>query len=269
MLTRIYKIFAWLSLDVTTGAIVFMYFLSKEFGTPVDWTEASALGLAVWVIYQVDHLLDSKVAKNPISPRREFHRRHFNSLVILSFGTVGAGIWMANLLPDNLFFYGIIMTMISGGYLMIAQLKRWSSFKELQISLGYAIGISLIPLANLEVIMIWHWLVVILLFLLALFNLILFSWFEQDLDKKEGFKSLALYFSGKNLSRILWVVVVLSITGAIGLAIIDGSKVLSIFFLLGTGINITIWKFPNFFYKSELYRIVGDAVFLSPLIWLL
>ncbi|MCP4460050.1 MAG: hypothetical protein GY816_18805 [Cytophagales bacterium] len=269
MIARAYKIFTWLSLDVTVGAIVFMHFLSQELGTPVLWIEAAALGLAVWVIYSVDHLLDSSAAVEPISPRRLFHQQHTKVLLLLTALALTAGIWMASLLSRNVIISGGILAIIAVGYLVAARYRRWSDFKEIQIALGYAIGVSLVPVTKLEAIESWHWLSIILLLLTAFINLILFSWFERKQDQDEGFTSMVLTLGEKKISVILILAFVMILLGAITLFQIGGSLNLAIFLLLTGGINSCLWKFTYYFGKNSRYRAVGDAVFLLPLFWLL
>jgi len=268
MIARTYKIFTWLSLDVTAGTIVVMYFLSHEFGTPVQWSEVVALGLAVWVIYSIDHLLDARVASEPVSERRKFHREHFKTLFFLTILAVSLGIWVATFLSKEVIVFGGILAIVAIGYLALAQIRRWAGFKEVQIAIGYAGGVSLVPLVNLEVVEPWHWLAISLLFLSALVNLILFSWFERKQDQQEGFTSLVLFLGEKKISSILTFIFVLTLLGAILLFQLRDSWRLAVFFLAAGAMNFGIWKYSDFFSKNNRYRAVGDAVFLLPLIWL-
>ena len=269
MIARTYKIFTWLSLDVTAGAIVFMYFLAQEFGVPVRWSEAAALGLAVWVIYSIDHLLDARVAIEPISERREFHREHSKVLLLLTLLAVVSGTWIVTLLSTEVIISGGILAMVAIGYLAVAQIKKWSGFKEVQIAFGYVAGVSLVPLVNLEIVEPWYWLTTGLLFLTALTNLILFSWYERKQDQSEGFTSLVLALGEKKISSILTLMFVLTLLGAIVLSQNVDSWRSVIFFLTAGVINFGLWKYSNFFSQNNRYRSVGDAVFLLPIIWLI
>lgn len=268
-IAQIYKLFTWLSLDVAAGAIVFMYFLSQEFETPVHWREAIALGLAVWLIYSIDHLLDARGEIEPVSKRRKLHHRHAKVLVFLTILALFFEIWIVTFLSREIIIGGGILVIIATAYLVIVQIKKWARFKEVQIAIGYAGGVSLVPLVNVLEIAPWHWLTSGLLFLTALTNLILFSWYDQEQDRQEGFTSLVLGLGEKKMSFILIVVFILTVFGALALFQIGDSWRLALFFLVAGAVNFCLWKYPNFFNQNNYYRTVGDAVFLLPLIWLL
>lgn len=268
-MARLYKIFTWLSLDITAGAIVFMTFLSREFGTPIQWSESAALGISVWLIYTIDHLLDVRAASSLVSERRKFHKRYFNTLVMVCGLLVCIGIWIISLLQREMVIYGAVIALIAGGYLVLARFRRWTSFKEVQIAIGYAIGVSLIPFLHIEVLEASYWLVVALLFLTALTNLILFSWYEVEEDRKEGFGSIVFFLGDKGVTIFLWLLFGLCTGGVLGIVILGASNALAIFFLLSTSINLLIWRLPKIFKQKNSYRAIGDGVFLLPLIWLI
>ena len=269
MIARFYKIFTWLSLDVTVGAIVFMCFLSREFATPVHPKEAIALGISVWLIYTIDHLLDVRTASSLVSDRRKFHHRYFNFLLVACGVFISGGIFIVSLLSERLLIYGIIMAVIASGYLIFARLRGWSAFKEIQIAIGYALGVSLVPLSHLDQMTSWHWQVLGMLFLTAFFNLILFSWFDTEQDRKEGFESLATYLGERAIRVLLWFLMGLSISGILALIVCGAPHALIIFFLVSSTVNLLIWRLANFFGRQDLYRFIGDGVFLLPIIWLI
>ena len=267
-MTRLYKIFTWLSLDITVGAIVFMNFLSQEFETLAHWSESAALGISVWLIYTIDHLLDVRAASSLVSDRRKFHQRYFNTLVIVCGVLVCLGIWVISFLQREIVIYGAIIALIAAGYLVLAHFQRGPLFKEVQIAIGYAIGVSLIPFVRIEILEAWKWLVLALLFLTALTNIVLFSWYEIEEDRKEGFKSIVLYLGGGRVTIFLWLLFGLCSGGVFGLVVLEASNWLVIFFLLSTLINLLIWRLPKIFGLNNSYRVIGDGVFLLPLIWM-
>lgn len=269
MLIRCYKTFTWLSLDITAGAIIFMYFLSMEFGTPVHWSEAVALGLAVWIIYTVDHLLDARIANKPISPRRKFHRQYFKVLFFFTASAFCFGLWVMTLLSREIMITGGVLATLTVSYLTFIQIYERFAFKEILVAIGYAGGVSLIPFSYLELVVAWHWGSIVLLFLTALINLILFSWFERKQDQEEGFTSLVLVVGEEKVSMILGVIFVLVMIGTGVIMQVGLSLTLAIFFLLAVAINFCLSRYSFFFSQNNRYRGAIDAVFLLPLVWLL
>lgn len=269
MIARAYKIFTWLSLDVTAGAIVFMCFLAQEFDITVRWSESAALGLAVWIIYSIDHLLDVRKAVDPITSRRTFHRQHSKFLLLGTAVALCIGFWITSLLSSGIIITGGILAVVAVCYLIVVQVNHLSRFKEVQIGIGYAVGVSLVPMVGLDEILVWHWLSLVLLFLIALINLILFSWYERVQDRQEGFSSIVLSIGEKKTSLILFVLLVLLIFGGISIGQVGGSIRLVTFFLFAAGVDFCLWRFSTFFQTNDRYRAVGDAVFFLPLIWLL
>ncbi len=269
MIARVYRYLAWLSLDVTAGAVVFMHFLSREFEILVHWSEMTALGISVWLIYSIDHILDARAAKEPISPRREFHKQRIHFLLFLNVFVLCIGFWVLAQLTTDVLIAGGIIAFVALGYLVFVRIERLSGIKEVQIAIGYTGGVSLVPLLYLEKILVWHWMSIVLLFLIALGNLILFSWFELNQDQKEGFTSLVQTLGTKRTKTILEVVFIANILGALIMYQFGGTLTLAIFFLLAGAINFCISKYKNFFEQHDRYRIIGDAVFLLPILWLL
>ena len=59
-LFRFYRFINILSIDVAIGAVVNARFFAHLFGVPILHQGLISLGLAIWIIYTTDHLLDEK-----------------------------------------------------------------------------------------------------------------------------------------------------------------------------------------------------------------
>ena len=65
-----------LSLDVVLGAMAGMLFFSDLLEVNIAGSVYFLLGLAVWSIYTLDHLMDARSAINkPQSPRHQLHQK--------------------------------------------------------------------------------------------------------------------------------------------------------------------------------------------------
>ncbi len=68
-----------LSLDAPVVALAWLNIFSVTWRLYVPWEAYAALGLAVWVIYMADRLLDASVAEatnGPLEERHRFHKKH-------------------------------------------------------------------------------------------------------------------------------------------------------------------------------------------------
>ena len=96
---RLQQLFSWLSIDVVFGAMASMYFFQELFHVQLEWPIFVLLGLAVWTIYILDHLLDARQSKGSSSSRRVFYRQNklvlsVGILVAVVAGLTGAFFWL-------------------------------------------------------------------------------------------------------------------------------------------------------------------------------
>jgi len=64
------------SLDAPTVAVVWTAFVARASGIALPWTSLAAMGLAVWVLYVLDRLLDARAGRGDLEARHRFHQRH-------------------------------------------------------------------------------------------------------------------------------------------------------------------------------------------------
>lgn len=197
-----YLRFTWLSLDVVLGAIAGLAFFSELLQVDLGWEIYVLLGLAVWSIYTVDHLLDAQRRDSiKLSPRHQFHR-DFKWPLIISLGlTVLTGLWFA----FHTFGWDteLLWSMILGGLILSSMvLIRFSGqsmawVKELSIAVFYVLGIAWIPLLRGEELdrNIYSWVFLVAYGGLALINLLMLSYLDRSQDKAAGFPSSAALVS--------------------------------------------------------------------------
>ncbi|MEM7110693.1 MAG: hypothetical protein AAF519_20860, partial [Bacteroidota bacterium] len=78
---KVYKLFNLLSLDVVLGSIVSAMTFAALLGVRVEASVHILLGLAVWIIYTFDRLMDTKGNEQVLlSDRHAFHKKYFTLL---------------------------------------------------------------------------------------------------------------------------------------------------------------------------------------------
>ncbi len=264
-MTRAYRYFRWLSLDVTAGAIVLMIFFCQELEVRYFWQEYVALGIAVWLIYTLDHLKDVNRLIYPVAERRKFHREHFKTLKIVAPVVALVGLALCWFISEIILLPGILVASVSAFYLFVSKRIDW--FKEFWVAITFAVGVLLVPIVRSEM-ETSTFIILGSLILLALINLILFSNFEKEQDEDEGFRSFASVMG----SRLVLVTLIISFL-LLGLLIVllwqdMGSFPLVAFFSVAGLLHLCIWRIA-WFQEKERYRIAGDAIFLLPLIFIL
>lgn len=267
ILIRFYRRCNLLSLDVAVGAVICSLYFSKLFSVTPSAQEMLALGFTVWIIYSVDRLLDVRtLSSTAATERHQFHQHYQKPLWILSILAGLITICFVYFLRPQIIIGGIVLSLISGLYLL---LQRYLKVKEFFVALVYTAGVLLTSLMITSVEVSFNaGLLIIQFFIVALINLLLFSWFEYDADKQDGHSSFAIGFGKKTTGK--WVIGLSVINCLIAIWMITQTawQVPSFLFLLMTIVLIIIFMFPAF-EEGQLYRMIGDAIFFIPVIGLL
>jgi hypothetical protein len=203
-----YKWFTWLSGDVVVGAMAGMLFFSKLLRVDISWEIYGLLGVAVWCIYTLDHLVDSqKINADAALDRHLVHRIYSKSLWWMLGGIAGIGIvWAVVLLGSEkklLIALGLVFLILGVMYGLKKKIKIWG--KELVIATFYMVGISWYSWVQFA----WvdfRWELVSLTlsyFLIAFLNLLMLSSLDLSKDKKAGFHSIATLISPNKLIPII------------------------------------------------------------------
>lgn len=195
-LMRLQQLFSWLSLDVVFGAMASMYFFQELLHVSLDWPAFALLGLAVWMIYNLDHLLDVRKITSTSSPRRAFHLRNWVSLVVgiliaVLSGLTGAFFWMGWGKEIQL---TLILAFSMFGCRWAIQKFGPILLKEVSIALFYLVGILWLPLLRAESAdLSWEVLIfAALFFVVGLLNLWMLSFLDREEDRQDGFNSIAM-----------------------------------------------------------------------------
>jgi 4-hydroxybenzoate polyprenyltransferase len=261
-LSRLYGLLNLLSVDVAIGAVCSALFFGRLLKVNILPYGLITLGLTVWVIYCADHLFDAARVKGRASTRRHrFHQDNFWLLVKIGIAIVVVIGVLVFFIRTSVFFGGVVLMLIVGAYLI---LHRWLRFpKEFLIAFLYTGGILLpsVSVTPLELSQ-WPWVMIIEFMLIALLNLIMFSWFDFENDLSDGNDSFVTMV-GEHTSRIvIWMIF------AVNVALFFLTDFSSGAFIQLTMNIVLIIIFLNkkTLAQDDRYRMLGDAIFFLPLI---
>jgi len=185
VLNRLYRAVNLLNLDVAAGAVVTALFYSKILGVPPRLFGMLTLGCAVWIIYTTDRLLDiRRIRTKPSSQRHRFHQLYdkplWMAIILVSLFVIGQFYF----LHPPVLMSGLYLSLAVGAYLFMQQFMR---VKEIFVAILYTSGI-LVPSLSIHSgeLSVFQFLLITQLFIVALINLLLFSWFEFEADQKDS-----------------------------------------------------------------------------------
>ena len=276
-LAQVYRYLNALSIDIAIGAVCSSLLIYNFIEVQADFYVSLALGLSVWLIYTLDHLLDAqKVSLKTAALRHLLHIKYYKILW---------GLWISVLLLNAYIclFHLNIELLLAGFALLcfiglhhilnIFYLKPmfWLG-KEVRIAFGYSLGISLGPIISVETLSFNIVLLILIFFILALINLMFFSLVEKNYDLGHNLPGMSSYWPDEKIIRAINYISSLGIAMCILLFILRDSIsdfTIPLFLLL----MLLILEISTLNYKKiedkELYRLFGDGIFLLPilLIW--
>jgi len=267
-LLQAYRILNILSIDVALGAVIGAMFFARIFSVSVLPPGLISLGLTVWIIYTADHLLDArKLVHTASSERHRFHQKYFK--LLLAALVIGMFIDAAQLffIRRIVFIEGLALAGIIFIYFLIQRSLKF--MKEITGAILYSGGVLLIPWSvktseatNVQLILIVQFV------LTALINLLLFSWFDKKQDEMDRHSSFATVM-GDQVTRIsLLVLFFAQACLSCELLLFAQEKAALVLALMNTML-LLIFVRKTYFQLNDRYRLLGDAVFLLPMIYIL
>ncbi len=266
LVVQFYRLLNILSLDIVAGAVISALFFAKIFQVGIRPYGLIALGLTVWIIYTVDHLRDAKkISHQASTERHRFHQRNFRILTILAAAAFLLNVLTIFFIRKQILQWGLILSMAVGLYLIGQSSLQFA--KEGFIACLYSCGVLLPSIALTErQLNTSHYLLIIQFGVIAWINLLMFSWFDHGFDEKDNQNSFVTIF-GKRKTRIcIFILVIIDFFLAIVQISEYGATLpVSILVLMNTTL-LLVFLFRNRFANNDLYRLIGDAVFLFPMI---
>jgi len=263
----VYRYFRWLSLDIVLGAICFSRYLNDFYALNLHIVTYVELGLAVWVIYLLDHIIDSRRKTTFHSLRHQFYKDHFKLLSWLCLFALVIAFVLLVFLPIILLIYGAILSSLSLGYLAIVKYVPKFWVKELLIATGYSSGLFLAPFSFVEHLDMFDILIYLDILFIALSNLIVFSIYDISSDEKDSFPSVVQKLGFTGAKRLL--VILLLIGSGIAVCLLTVSLNLGVMLIFMNIVLLLLHSKPTYFRENEFFRLIGDGIFYLPIIFLL
>ncbi|MFY0651211.1 MAG: hypothetical protein JXQ96_04220 [Cyclobacteriaceae bacterium] len=274
-MSRSLKYIDFLSLDVVAGAVLMTLSISKILQVELPISITICLGISIWTIYTLDHLLDAfRANQKPTIARHLFHKENARWIIPVWLLVVLFGAYTALSLPAVTFLYGIGMVLTVLIYFTLIYFFRTFYFKEVVVAIVYSCGIFVGPMSLLHGSISTNSLVLLLeVFLLALVNLILFSRFESKFDDHDKHPSIVLALGAVQTQKLLDGLF-LTIGVVQCYFLISNYNIQSLAYFQGLFIVMALVLFsmktcPSFFTKNDRYRLIGDGIFFIPALVLL
>jgi 4-hydroxybenzoate polyprenyltransferase len=264
-----YRFLNILSLDVAAGAVICASFFARLIDVKILPQGLWSLGLTVWIIYTTDHLLDAKkLDREASTSRHRFHQRHFSSILLFLCAAVLIDITQVYFIRSIVFTAGLGLAFLVLIYFLVQQ--RIGFLKELLGALLYTAGILLVPMSIKTQVPSWVALLIIQFGITAWVNLLLFSWIDQEKDEKDKHHSFSTAFGHKAAKLILGLLFLANGVLSIAQVILFHSNLWAQVTLIAMNVFLLVIFFrKEFFERNDRYRLLGDAVFLMPLVFLL
>jgi 4-hydroxybenzoate polyprenyltransferase len=269
-LIKFYRLLNILSIDVALGAACSAAWFGELFEVNVRPYALISLGLTVWIIYTLDHLLDARKVKNAAStPRHRFHQENLASLLVAIILATILDLFFVFFIRMAVFQAGVLLSVIIAIYFLLQQHIRY--IKEFIIAFLFSCGVllpawSLSPTRpDLE-----FTLLISQFALTALLNLILFSWFDRHTDHQDKRESFVTLIGEAKARRILWILFMLNASLMMGSILYSPQLIYNvlIIFFMNTILMMVFVKHERF-EVNDRFRLIGDSVFLFPALYLL
>jgi len=170
----------------------------------MHWSVYTALAVMVWLIYTFDHLMDAKsIGANVTSDRHRFHQQYFKQIIYYwSVLLIASAFVLLPHLPHRTILFGVLGSVFVIVHfvfvkLLGSKLSVWIQ-KEFGVALVFTLGVFIGPLSYLKSFDDALLLDFIRLFLVAFFNLIMYSLFDLGIDRAQNQTSLTRYLGEKN-----------------------------------------------------------------------
>ena len=143
-----------LSLDAPVVALLWQVLFVRCFHARLGTVPSVLLGLAVWLIYAGDRMLDAWRGSDH-QPRHEFYRRYWRAVLPVWATTLAIAGWMAwTQLSPELFLRGTLLASCAVLYLAAVQLvpEHWKAAgrKEAAVAVLFGLGASLAAWPEVE-----------------------------------------------------------------------------------------------------------------------
>lgn len=252
------------SVDVAVGAVVSASVAMHLRGVVIDGVILTVMGLTVWIIYAIDHLMDIwKLVKPASSERHVFFQQHATVLTRLMAFLLFVDGLLVLWLPVRVVVGGALVGAVSLLYLLMQH--RLHGVKEIFGALLFTAGTWLpaMVLGSTGMRVVDYFAITIFL-LIALLNLLVFSRHDEQEDRSDQRTSAATQLGRGQLDqwiRLVWILqILICLIAWYNFKHVEELWVLYVMNMLLLIVDI----FEPVLKRWQLYRIAADAVFWLP-----
>ncbi len=270
----------YLNFEIPLLSLIWAFFFSQLFKITISSPGVLCLFLATWLVYTVDHLLDShthftsgfKISGGK-KARHTFYQKYFTAFSsAILIGTL-LGIYFALQLDQVTSISGLGLSIFCLLYLLCHHYfgkKIWMVFlKDLWVSLAFSAACG-IPIISQMRDQIWVWVCsVAMLTIASLCGCILIGLIEAKTDAEEGQRTLFTVYPRMHalLPSLILVALTLSLLSAKGFDFAQAGQI-----AYATSLSLLLLFFLSL-QKSRsrisLHRFAADAFLATPLLWIL
>jgi 4-hydroxybenzoate polyprenyltransferase len=269
-LIRFYRLLNILSIDVALGSVCCAAWFAELFEVSLKPQAFIVLGLTVWIIYTADHLLDAKRTEGVASTERHrFHQQYFSFLAIVLILAVLTDLILVFFIREAVFKWGLVLSGVMVVYFLVQRFLKY--LKEITVAVVFSCGVLLPSVAVAQKQIDFSMALIIGEFMLtALLNLLLFSWFDRFNDKEDKRESFVTLVGERGSKGFVGAVFLLNALLMISTTFYASSMIGNVAILmLMNAVLALMLVLPNYFQPHDRFRIIGDAVFLLPILYLL
>ena len=261
-----------LSLDIVLGACISSLFFARILQVSLPPMVIYMLATCVWIIYTVDHLSDArKISVPALTVRHAFHQDYFKTLLLIALILIFSDFAVLFLIPWEVIRAGIFLSGAVALYFVIMMLLPtfFAYVKELLAAFLYTAGICLPALSLYRGALSSAAITAVFQFFLIVFlNLLSFSYTDYQIDMQERHASLAVKVGRKSLFRIIRTVSVIFLLSFpfeyiyLNVSVLKPEHIVLFLMVLPF---LAAACFPKIMNRADVFRAVGDSVFLFPL----
>lgn len=267
---RFWRYLNILSIDIALGAMAGCAFFASILHVTLRPQAYLSLGMVVWMIYTVDHLLDaSRDIKSLSTERHRFHREHRRWLTYLVVAVALMVMVQTFLVRIPVLVSGLVV----GGFVALyILLQRFLGFlKEIAGALLYTAGIVIAPATLSEQpLTVTTWVLVIIFCLTAYVNLMICSRYDIAIDLADKHRSFTTQFgvpaTNKVIAVSLGIILLLMIVSLFRTDANLGALTLLAFM---NGLLVMVLTMRGYFGLADRHRLFADLAFILPLLYLI
>jgi hypothetical protein len=251
-------------------------FFCEAFGVPLQWPVMLSLSTSVYIIYTLDHVLDGLKWKEKSLALRHFihfkYRQIF--LVLAALALIGLAFFVYLFLDKISIRFGLIVSLSVLVYFILNFIFR-KLFRKLvplkETMVAIIVASCFIALPAMQAKMNLQWPVLILfvgLVAMNLSNLLMFSYYDYEVDRKARFSGTSKVISQERLKLFIVSLIGIGLIASIYSSILLHFNLLQISVLIVMHFQLlVIALFEDIYKKNERYRFWGDIIYLYPLFY--